>query len=515
MASRIYVKNPNGTVYVYENESFWDKETKKTRHRRKCIGKLDSVTGEVIPTRKKGDLPQVKTEAPGTCSILTIGPALLLDKAACESGLAEVLGQVFPGEYKQILACAYYLVCEGKSLCRVRQWAECTKNPCGEAHETLLEGLLEKITSLQQQKFFELWLARVRSSGYVIHDITSVFSLSGLVDMLREGYDRSSETAPRTHIFAVIDKKSHLPLCYRVTAGAPKDIAALRDRLSCLDGIDIKTASLVLNRKFYDEDNIDALFINRVSFSIEVPLGISLARNAVAERIEDMDFTRNLIQLGNDELYGTTKTIKWKGNLCYLHTYYDRISAKVEGKEFIHKLKTAYEELIGGYSSKRKQAFYEKYFLIKERPKRGRKVQYNEEAIRRYQETEAGWKVILSNSEADAKAALRLFRDRTAAERNFDDLRNESDQKRLLVNTNAAVSARLFLQFVAFVMVSYLHNALDASGTINPPGIAEIFTELKGIRQVSVGGGGRLFMSELSDKQRQILKIFAVEALLT
>lgn len=512
MSSRIYVKNPNGTVYVYENESFWDKQTKKTKHRRKCIGKLDNITGEVVPTRKKGDLQQAKTELPATCSMLTIGPTLLLDKAAEESGLLAALELVFPEEYKQILACAYYLACEGKSICRLRQWVDCTKNPCGENTEIAFEELLEKITSLQQQKFFGVWLDKASRSSCVIHDITSVFSLSGLVDMLREGYDRSSETAPRTHIFAVTDKITHLPLCYRVTAGAPKDIISLRDRLSYLDGVDVKVSSLVLNRKFYDEDNIDALFINRMSFSIEMPLGASIARSAIAERIEDMDFTRNLIQLGNDELYGTTKTIKWKGNTCYLHTYYDRISAKVEGKEFIHKLKTAYEELAGGYSSKRKQAFYEKYFIIKERPKRGRKVQYNEEAIRRYQETVAGWKVILSNSEADAKAALRLFRDRAAAERNFDDLRNEPDRKRLLVNTNAAVSARLFLQFIALILVTYLHNVLDASGIINPPGLAEIFTELKGIRQVKLGDGNRLIQTKISDKQRMILDLFAVDA---
>ena len=29
MASYVYVKNPNGTTYVYENESYWDKRSKK------------------------------------------------------------------------------------------------------------------------------------------------------------------------------------------------------------------------------------------------------------------------------------------------------------------------------------------------------------------------------------------------------------------------------------------------------------------------------------------------------
>ena len=42
------------TTYVYESESYWDPEKKQARSRRKVIGKLDPVTGEIIPTGKRG-----------------------------------------------------------------------------------------------------------------------------------------------------------------------------------------------------------------------------------------------------------------------------------------------------------------------------------------------------------------------------------------------------------------------------------------------------------------------------
>lgn len=42
-----------GTTYVYESESYWDKEKKQPRSHRKLIGKLDE-NGEVIPTGKSG-----------------------------------------------------------------------------------------------------------------------------------------------------------------------------------------------------------------------------------------------------------------------------------------------------------------------------------------------------------------------------------------------------------------------------------------------------------------------------
>lgn len=43
-----------GTIYVYESESYWDKEKKQPRSRRKLIGKLDEETGEIVPTGKSG-----------------------------------------------------------------------------------------------------------------------------------------------------------------------------------------------------------------------------------------------------------------------------------------------------------------------------------------------------------------------------------------------------------------------------------------------------------------------------
>lgn len=43
-----------GIKYVYESESYYDKEKHQSRSKRKLIGKIDPETGEMIPTGKKG-----------------------------------------------------------------------------------------------------------------------------------------------------------------------------------------------------------------------------------------------------------------------------------------------------------------------------------------------------------------------------------------------------------------------------------------------------------------------------
>lgn len=42
------------TIYVYESTSYWDAEKGQSRSRRKCIGKIDPATGEMVPTGKRG-----------------------------------------------------------------------------------------------------------------------------------------------------------------------------------------------------------------------------------------------------------------------------------------------------------------------------------------------------------------------------------------------------------------------------------------------------------------------------
>lgn len=43
-----------GVTYVYESESYWDKEKKQPRSKRTLIGKIDEATGEIVPTGKSG-----------------------------------------------------------------------------------------------------------------------------------------------------------------------------------------------------------------------------------------------------------------------------------------------------------------------------------------------------------------------------------------------------------------------------------------------------------------------------
>ena len=50
----------SGITYAYESTSYYDKEKKQPRAKRKLIGRVDPVTGEIVPT--SGRRSSVKSE---------------------------------------------------------------------------------------------------------------------------------------------------------------------------------------------------------------------------------------------------------------------------------------------------------------------------------------------------------------------------------------------------------------------------------------------------------------------
>lgn len=79
-----------GVTYVYDSESYWDKEKKQPRSKRILIGKLDEATGEIIPTGKSGrkkTIPEKAAELNEVSTPITDQVNLLVKKDAIISSL--------------------------------------------------------------------------------------------------------------------------------------------------------------------------------------------------------------------------------------------------------------------------------------------------------------------------------------------------------------------------------------------------------------------------------------------
>jgi len=121
MAAIVYQKNKkSGVVYAYESVSYWSKEKKQSRARRKCIGRVDPETKEIVPTRKRKRQPVTGKAKPGPIPINVpgrkfYGATYLLDRIGEVIGVIDNLKTCFPDNYRQILSIVYYLIMEDKN----------------------------------------------------------------------------------------------------------------------------------------------------------------------------------------------------------------------------------------------------------------------------------------------------------------------------------------------------------------------------------------------------------------
>ena len=125
MSCRINLVNKKtGVTYVYESISFRDKEKKQSRNKRVCIGKLDPVTGEFIPSKRLNTEQAAVRDPAVTASAEVVGPSIVLDAITETLGLGKLFKSCFPNDYKQIQAMAYYLASHGGPLSHCGTWCK-------------------------------------------------------------------------------------------------------------------------------------------------------------------------------------------------------------------------------------------------------------------------------------------------------------------------------------------------------------------------------------------------------
>ena len=168
-----------GITYAYESISYWDKDKQQSRAKRRLIGRVDPVTGQIIPTHKKTVImpEKVLPEKGKTAWIPAVditrtyyGATYLLDQIGSMTGVAEDLKKCFPSTWRQILSIAYFLILEDKNpLYRFSKWSITHRHPNGENIPSQRSSeLFASITEDVKEKFFMRDVARKMNTGRMI-----------------------------------------------------------------------------------------------------------------------------------------------------------------------------------------------------------------------------------------------------------------------------------------------------------------------------------------------------------
>jgi len=164
------------------------------------------------------------------------------------------------------------------------------------------------------------------------------------------------------------------------------------------------------------------------------------------------------------------------------------------------------QEIESGTPIAEHQKAYDDFLIQKSTLKRGLQVSYNTAAISKHISRYAGFQGLLSNGIKDPIEAMRVYRDKDAVEKCFDDLKNSLDMRRLRMHQLATVDGRLFIQFIALILISALRKEMRESGLIEKHTVREVLREMETLTKVKYSGRYGRILTEITKAQRDIVQ---------
>ena len=515
MAFKVHQLNKkNGVTYVYEAVSAYNKDIKQSRNKQVCIGKIDPATGTFIPSKRLNPQQAAVRDPAVTASVQIIGPVAVLNEFSKRTGLANLLKSCFPDTQSQIQAMANYLAIQGGALSHCSSWAK-SHEPDLAASLTSqrISEILSSIGTDAKQTFLAQWMKKTLEDDYICYDITSISSYSELNEYIKYGYNRDGEKLPQLNLAMLFGQKSALPVYYHRVPGSITDVSMLHNLILTFKKLDVKRLHFVMDKGFYSKKNLDELVEHRDHFTIGVPLSNKWLQQAIDEIRDTIHGPAGYRKLDDKILYVHSRLYPWgeKNHRCYLHLYYNAKSHAKDVDMFNGELLEYKQELESGKPLKEHQKAYDDFFIQKKTPKRGLQVSYNTEAISQHISRYAGFQGLLSNGIKDPIEAMRVYRDKDAVEKCFDDLKNSLDMKRLRMHQSSTVDGRLFIQFIALILISALRQKMRTSGLIEKYTIHELLREMETIVKVQYSGRYGHILTEVTKVQRDILKVLDVQ----
>lgn len=526
----IYQTNKKtGITYAYQNESFWDKEKQQSRAKRKLLGKVEN--GEIVATREyvvNAQKASTNSIKPGPIPIekyqrCFYGATYLFDQIGKAIGITADLKACFPSDYKKLLSIAYFLILEeSNALSRFSHWQKLHIHPHGEDLPSQRSSeLFQSIDEESRMRFFEKQGKRRIEKEYWAFDITSISSYSETLSQVKKGHNKEHDRLPQINLALLFGEESGLPFYYRKLAGNISDVKTVKQLMSEFDVMGYKKVRVVLDRGFYSKSNIDLLYKNHQKFLVGVKLGLTYVNTILEEERANLQLWSNHEhQFGT---YGLCRAIDWeyeqerpyKGDVikdkrrAYLLLFFNPEKAAKDQAEMNDYLTDLYNDLVSNSRKDYRIKDYDKYFTVSETPKRGRKIEPREDAMREAAKN-YGFFALLSNEVNQPFEALSIYRSKDIVEKGFGNLKERLNFRRMQVSSELSLNGKLFVEFIALIYLSYVKKKMQEANLFDKWTLQGLLDELDVIELLEAPGCGRV-LGEITEKQSKLYKALGVE----
>ncbi len=221
---------------------------------------------------------------------------------------------------------------------------------------------------------------------YLAYDITSISSYSRLLPQVRYGRNKDHDPLPQINLAMLFGDVSRLPVYYRTLPGNIADITTIRTLLTDIDLLKMDKVKSVLDRGFYGEENINALYHHHYKFLIAVSKHLRLIQGVLDD--VRMSMRTRACYSSRYRINTYSRTIEWShyhrkprsgaldegSRRLYLHLFFNDQRAADDKAAFNTLLDTLKAELYSGKLDPEHEKLYRKYFEYAATPVRGMQV---------------------------------------------------------------------------------------------------------------------------------------------
>ncbi|MDR1486834.1 MAG: IS1634 family transposase [Deltaproteobacteria bacterium] len=480
-----------------------------------------------------------------------IGPQLVFGSITKKYSLDDLLDKSFGEQISSLIqSLAWFLASEGDALVNSDSWLEHFENPHGGPISSQdITRLLDSMSYDDIMHFYKQWLASYKNSNdKILYDLTSISYYGKHSNLAAWGHNRDNDKLPQVNYALLCSRNTGMPLFAWTLDGSISDVKTLMNTLQFLEKLDYKPNCLMMDRGFSSDENITFMLKQKHTFLQAMKISSNWIKDIISLGRKERFMPESMYEVGNRTYYINSTPCRWvclaktskRGKRtektivipqkspyinsdddvevlaqysCTLHVLFCQDLVGKHRDRFMKELGKEHKRLMDDDTSEPSKEFKNFFIVTRKKYQRGRTIEYNMDYILNYQDTHSGHICFLSNDKTidSAEMALKEYSTRDYIEKDFDEMKNDLDMKRIRVHTDSRMEARLFIQLIAEIYMREIRVALNNSPECMKLTRSQVFNKVKAIYRVKFAGKYRYVYPSLSRDQRCIFNALGIK----
>ena len=455
----IVKKKVYGKSYAYEYTTIWDKLKKKYKKNTKYLGKVDEATGKIIPAKKKESSDQIT-------KIVDFGDSFVINEILENSGLSNIINNVFDKYSQNIKALICFQILEGSALKHVQDWfdgniAQKLFKKVGMSSQNISKILKYMGKESLKDTFIHQYCQKFMSyNSSILIDSTA---LSSSINTEKNAWGYTTNGIEKNlKSLMLVDKKTKLPIYFRTIEGSIPDVSILKKSVEEIKNLNLKIENTIFDAGFYSDANINYLISENLDFMTRLPKNRILFEEII-ENCKDLEKRSNVVIYGKRALFVKQETIELNKKKIYAYIIED---PKKKAREITKKCFELYDE-----KDKEKEL----------------EIKYT------------GYFVLLSSKEMKKEEVLPNYYVRQQIEQLFGFSKNNNNLLPLRVHGEAQLEGYLLLNFLVLITYILIREKLGGEMTVE-----EIMLVLRSLKCKLYKNSKKKLILEANKKQKII-----------